>query len=92
MASSRTSGEVSQLDHGRPASGAKDSSTVANLRLGASWSPGGQWQIDPFLGINNVFDEDYISNVRINGFGGRVLEPAPGRNVYGGVSVRYQMR
>ena len=69
-----------------------DSSTVANLRLGASWSPGGQWQIDPFLGINNVFDEDYISNVRINGFGGRVLEPAPGRNVYGGVSVRYQMR
>ena len=31
-------------------------------------------------GINNVLDADYNDNVRINAFGGRHFEPAPGRN------------
>lgn len=70
---------------------ASDSSTVANLRAGASLEFG-QWRINPFLGINNLFAEDYIGNVRINGFGGRLFEPAPKRNLYGGVTLRYEMR
>jgi iron complex outermembrane receptor protein len=68
-----------------------DSSTVANLRAGSSLEIG-QWLINPFLGLNNLFAEDYISNVRINGFGGRLFEPGPKRNVYGGVTLRYEMR
>ena len=68
-----------------------DSSTVANLRLGLS-KDFGQWNVSPFLGINNLFDEEYNSNVRINGFGGRLFEPGPERNIYGGVSLRYERR
>ncbi|MDN5848062.1 MAG: TonB-dependent receptor [Nitrococcus sp.] len=30
--------------------------------------------------INNLFDEDIIGSVRVNAFGGRYYEPAPGRN------------
>ncbi|MFP6816282.1 MAG: TonB-dependent receptor [Pseudomonadales bacterium] len=67
---------------------ATDDSTVANLRAGAELEFGA-WRVNPFVGINNLFDEDYISNVRINGFGGRLFEPAPKRNVYGGVTIRY---
>ncbi len=52
----------------------------------------GQWQLDPFLGVNNLFDENYMANVRINGFGGRLFEPAPTRNLYGGVALRYVLR
>ena len=38
----------------------------------------------PFLGINNVFDTKYNDNIRINAFGGRYYEPAPGFNIFGG--------
>lgn len=62
--------------------------TVANLRLGYDyiWE---HWTLAPFLGIQNLFDEAYNSNVRINAFGGRFFEPAPELNVYGGLSVAY---
>ncbi len=35
--------------------------------------------LDLSAGIGNVFDERYIDNVRVNAFGGRYFEPAPGR-------------
>lgn len=82
---------VSKLYVNNANSGTSEASTVANLRVGASLALG-QWQLDPFLGVNNLFDENYISNVRINGFGGRLFEPAPKRNIYGGVAVRYVLR
>jgi iron complex outermembrane receptor protein len=43
----------------------------------------------PYVGINNLFNEYYNSNIRINAFGGRYYEPAPERNVYAGVVIRY---
>jgi iron complex outermembrane receptor protein len=61
--------------------------TVANLRLGHKFDLG-KATLGPFIGINNLFDEDYFANVRLNAFGGRAFEPAPERNVYGGVSFR----
>ena len=45
--------------------------------------------IQPYIGINNVLDQAYTDNVRINAFGGRFFEPAPGFNGYGGVAVRF---
>ena len=63
--------------------------TVANLRLGFTELRFGRWAVSPFVGINNLSDENYAANVRINAFGGRFLEPAPDRHYYGGVSVRY---
>ena len=65
-----------------------DAYTVANVRLGFEylWE---NWLIAPFLGVHNLFDEKYNSNVRINAFGGRFFEPAPEFNVYGGLNVAY---
>lgn len=61
---------------------------VSNLRLGYLAQVDGI-EITPYLGINNLFDEEYIGNVRINAFGGRYYEPAPEFNFYAGLSVRY---
>ncbi len=62
--------------------------TVANLRFGHDFEFGNT-TVGPFVGINNLFDEDYFANVRLNVlFGGRTFEPAPDRNVYGGISLR----
>jgi iron complex outermembrane receptor protein len=50
----------------------------------------GSWLLRPYLGINNLFNEHYDSNIRINAFGGRYYEPAPERNLYAGIVVRFQ--
>lgn len=63
--------------------------TIANMRLGLK-KTFGKLDIEPFIGINNVFDTDFNANVRINAFGGRYFEPGPVRNVFGGVSVKYR--
>jgi iron complex outermembrane recepter protein len=61
---------------------------VTNARV--SWSGQiGVGSLSPFIGVNNVWDRDYISSVTINGVGGRVIEPAPGRVVYVGVEIGY---
>lgn len=65
-----------------------DAYTVANVRTGWTRHVEG-WEITAFGGVNNMFDELYNSNVRINAFGGRYFEPAPDRNYYGGIQVRY---
>lgn len=44
----------------------------------------------PFFGVNNIFGTQYSDNVRINAFGGRYYEPAPGTNFFGGVRLNLQ--
>lgn len=67
---------------------------VTNLRL--SWSGGwGRAVVRPFIGVNNLFDKRYIGSVTINGFdfqanAPRVIEPAPGTNVYLGAEVGWR--
>ena len=47
-----------------------------------------QWgKLDFFGGINNVLNTTYFDNIRLNAFGGRFYEPAPGRNFYFGLSL-----
>jgi iron complex outermembrane receptor protein len=62
--------------------------TVSNLRFNIDISRG-KWLFRTFAGINNLFDESYNNNIRINAFGGRYFEPAPGRHVYVGVIANY---
>ncbi len=62
--------------------------SVTHLRLGHRWTFG-DWEFEPYLGVNNLFDESYFANIRINAFGGRHFEPAPDRNLYGGIRVRW---
>ncbi len=72
-------------------SATNDSYTLTNLRFGLDRDIGGNMMISPFVGINNLLNESYSSNVRINAFGGRFYEPAPGRNAYAGVLLRYHL-
>jgi iron complex outermembrane receptor protein len=50
----------------------------------------GKWLLRPYVGINNLFNERYNNNIRINAFGARYFEPAPERNVYAGIVIRFQ--
>ena len=70
---------------------ADDAYTLSNLRLGFDASRGGA-TFSPFIGINNLFDQAYNSNIRINAFGGRFFEPGPERNIYGGIAVNFDLR
>jgi iron complex outermembrane receptor protein len=65
-----------------------DSYVVVDLRGGWDVELGGLvWR--PFIGVGNLFDEEYNGSVVVNAFGGRFFEPSPGRNVYGGLGVAY---
>jgi len=46
------------------------------------------WEFATFLGLNNIFNEAYNNNIRINAFAERYFEPAPERNAYLGITVR----
>ena len=63
--------------------------SVANLRFGREFSFD-RWMIRPYAGINNLLDERYNSNIRINAWGGRYYEPAPERHLYVGVVVNFR--
>lgn len=63
---------------------------VSNLRAGYRRA-GEHWEFSPFIGVNNLLDEKYIGNVRLNASFGRYYEPAPERNVYAGVLIRYNL-
>ena len=59
--------------------------TVSNFRLSYNINKG-DWKILPYMGINNIFDTEFNSNIRINAFGSRYYEPAPERNSYLGIT------
>tara|TARA_Y200000002_G_C22676873_1_gene662462 strand:+ start:864 stop:2867 length:2004 start_codon:yes stop_codon:yes gene_type:complete len=42
-----------------------------------------------FLGANNIFNQEYYDNIRINAFGKRYYEPAPKRNFYFGINFSF---
>jgi iron complex outermembrane receptor protein len=56
----------------------------AQKTLSLSWS-----EFDFFGGINNLFNTTYFDNIRLNAFGGRFYEPAPGRNFYLGTRFNF---
>jgi len=66
-----------------------DAYMLSDLRLGYERRIG-RFELSPFVGINNLFDKEYVDNLRINANNtGRFFEPAPKRNFYGGLSVSY---
>ncbi len=42
-------------------------------------------RLTPYFGIQNLMNQDYFDNIRINAFGGRFYEPAAGRQLYLGI-------
>ncbi|MFP1678643.1 TonB-dependent receptor family protein [Alloalcanivorax sp. C16-2] len=72
-----------------------DDSVVAGLRGGREWRLGGR-ALTLYAGVGNLFDEDYIANLRINANSDRpdpadrgYYEPAPGRHWYAGASYAW---
>ncbi len=59
---------------------------ATNARLGWEGKVGST-RLAPFLGINNAFNHLYVSSVVINAARDGFYEPAPGRNMYLGLSV-----
>ncbi len=49
----------------------------------------GRNALRPFAAIQNVFDRKYVGSVNLNGAGGRILEPAPGRSGYLGLELEF---
>ena len=60
--------------------------SVSNFRMSYEISRG-DWQFRPYIGVNNIFDTEFNSNIRINAYGKRYYEPAPERNSYLGIAV-----
>ena len=47
-----------------------------------------QQNITPFISIENLLNEDYFDNIRINAFGSRFYEPASGTNFVCGLKLQ----
>ena len=59
---------------------------VMAVRVSGDWRIGSS-TVRPFAAIQNLFDRKYVGSVNLNGAGGRILEPAPGRNAYLGLEL-----
>ncbi|MDQ3669632.1 MAG: TonB-dependent receptor, partial [Actinomycetota bacterium] len=59
---------------------------LLNLRLGGTAVFGRRW-FSPVIGVQNVFDRDYVSSVVVNAASDKFYEPAAGRVVYVGLTV-----
>ncbi len=74
---------------------ANDASTAAyqllNLRAGYQYDFGAHWSLAPYVGLNNLANQNYNGTTRLNAQGGRYFEPAPRFNVYGGIAVIARM-
>ncbi len=46
-------------------------------------------QSECFIGIDNLLDTQYSSFLQLNGFNRKYYNPAPGRNIYAGLSLTY---
>ena len=62
---------------------------VVDAHVGRNFSAG-RLDLDLSAGIGNLFDERYIDNVRVNAFGGRYFEPAPGTTFHLGLEARWR--
>ena len=61
--------------------------TVLGLRAYAT-VPVGRLALEPFAAVRNLTDERYVGSVALNAFGGRFFEPAAGRMILIGASLR----
>lgn len=66
-------------------------SGVTNARISWEGQAGGAW-IRPFIGVNNLWDREYVGSLTLNATFSRVFEPAPGRNWYIGGEIGWAGR
>ncbi len=51
-----------------------------------------RFHVNVFGGIDNAFDEKYSLGNDLNAIGSRFFNPAPGRNFYSGLTLRYKIQ
>ena len=66
-----------------------DNYNLSNVVVGMTKSIN-RFSISPRIGVNNLFKQDYNQEIRIQDATNRFFEPAPGRNIYGSVNLRYE--
>lgn len=66
-----------------------DDYVLHNFRITYTYS-GKKFELEPFFGINNMYNQRYYSNVRINSFGNRYFEPGPDINIFAGLKIRFE--
>ena len=64
------------------------SQTVTNLRLGRKLSSS-RYDTLLVIGIENLFDSEYLDNLRINARNARYYEPGAARRVYAGIEITW---
>jgi iron complex outermembrane receptor protein len=62
-----------------------DSYQLLNARV--AFRPNTRLALEPVVGVDNLLDKTYASNVVVNAAGGRFYEPGPGRTFYIGVRM-----
>jgi len=67
----------------------QDAYNLMNIRLGWAKRISKSWNLEAFMGVDNLTDEVYSLGNDLNPFGGRYYQPAPDRNWYGGVKVAF---
>lgn len=58
---------------------------LVGIHLGTRDFAVAQTRWSPWVSVSNLLDEDYVSSVAVNAFGGRFFEPGPGRTFQLGV-------
>ncbi|MGE0114387.1 MAG: TonB-dependent receptor family protein [Steroidobacteraceae bacterium] len=62
---------------------------IAGVRAGFEQQPG-NWKLNEFVRVDNVFDRQYIGAIYVNDQNGRYYAPAPARNYVVGLSASYR--
>jgi len=63
------------------------------LQVRGSWRGAiGAQVVEPFIAVQNLLDQPLVGGVTLNGAFGRVLEPAPRRNLYVGLEIGRALR
>lgn len=66
-----------------------DNYDVSNLIIGYGYKRG-RFTLTPTFGVNNLFGADYNTDIRIQDATRRYFEPAPDRNIFGTIRLRYE--
>jgi len=68
-----------------------DSYLVVGARTGWRKQLAKQLALEIFGGVDNLTNQKYSLGNDLNAFGGRYYQPAPNRNYYGGLSLKYKL-
>jgi len=80
---------VDQFDLNDSNTAKNDAYTLLNCRFGHTTRIG-RGKLTPFVAVNNLLNQRYNGQTRLNAFGGRFYEPSPRLTAYGGVTLKME--